>query len=90
MLTISHRDLLARCQQEDMETIITRKQWCWIGHVLLKDANSTTKGAIHWTPEGKRKRGRPKATWRRTVEAKMKTMNHSWGTFQRLVSDGKG
>ena len=90
MLTISHRDLLARCQQEDMETIITRKQWCWIGHVLLKDANSTTKGAIHWTPEGKRKRGRPKATRRRTVAAEMTSMTLSWGTIQRLASDRQG
>ena len=38
--TVSIRDLLARCQQEDMETIITRKRWRWIGHVLRKDANS--------------------------------------------------
>uniref|UniRef100_UPI0025FC2CDF hypothetical protein n=1 Tax=Thiolapillus sp. TaxID=2017437 RepID=UPI0025FC2CDF len=88
--TISNHDLLARCQQEDMETIITRKRWRWIGHVLRKDANSITKVAIHWTPEGKRKRGRPKTTWRRTVEAEMKNMNHSWGTIQRLASDRQG
>ena len=24
--------------------------------------------ALTWTPEGKRKRGRPKETWRRTIE----------------------
>ena len=47
--TTSNRDLLERCQQEDMETIITRKRWRWIGHVLHKDANSFTKS------EGKRK-----------------------------------
>ena len=46
---ISIRDLFAWCQQEDMETIITRKRWRWIGHVLHKDANSFTKS------EGKRK-----------------------------------
>ena len=85
--TISNRDLIARCQQEDMEAIITRKRWCWIGHVLHKDANSITKVVIHWTPEGKRMRGRPKTTWRRTVEAEMKNMKHSWGTIQRLASD---
>ena len=85
--TISNRDLLARCQQEDMETIITRKRWRWIVHVLRKDANSITKVAIHWTPEGKRKRDRPKKTWQRTVEAEMKNMNLSWGTIQWLASD---
>ena len=41
-----------------MVTIITRKRWRWIGHVLRKDANSITKVAIHWIPEGKRKHGR--------------------------------
>ena len=88
--TISNRDLLARCQQEDMETIITRKRWRWTEHVLRKDDNSITKVAIRRTPEGKRKRGRPKTTWRRTVEAEMKRMNHSWGTIRRLASDRQG
>ena len=41
--TISNPDLLARCQQEDMETIIIRKRWRWIGHVLCKHANSSPK-----------------------------------------------
>ena len=81
--TICNCDLLARCQQEDMEIITTRKRW-------RKDANSITKVAIHWTQEGKRKCGRPKTTWRRTVEVEMKNMNHSWGTIQRLASDRQG
>ena len=61
--TTSTHDRLAWCQQDDMETIITRKRWRWIGHVLRKDADFITKVAIHWTPEGKRKCGRPKTTW---------------------------
>ena len=88
--TISNRDLLARCQKEDMETIITRKRWRWIEHVLRNDANSITLAAMHWTPEGKWKHGRPKTTWRRTVEGEMKKMNHSWGSIQRLASDRQG
>ena len=88
--TISHSDLLEQCQQEDMETIITMKRWRWIGHMLHKDVNSITKVAIQWTPEGKRKCGRPKTTWPRTVEAEMKNMNHSWGTLQRLARDRGG
>ena len=88
--TISNHDLLARCQQEDMGTIITRKRWHWIGHVLRKDANSITKVAIRWTPEGKQKRGRPKTTMGRTVAAETKNMNHSWGTIQGLARDRGG
>ena len=88
--TFSSCNLLARCQQEDRETIITRKRWRWIAHVLPKDVISITEVAVHWTPEGRRKRGRPKTTWRRTVEAEMKNVNHSWGTIQRLASDRQG
>ena len=55
--TVSNHDLIARCQLKDMEAIITRKRWRWIGHVLHKDVNSITNVAIHWTPEGKWKRG---------------------------------
>ena len=47
--TTSNCDLLAWCQQEDMETIITRKQWHWIGQVLHKDAKMHHQIAIHWT-----------------------------------------
>ena len=39
-----------------------------IGHILRRDRNVNTNIALSWTPEGKRRRGRPKTTWRRTVE----------------------
>jgi hypothetical protein len=51
--TISNKDLLNRCQQDDMATIITKRRWKWIGHVLRKEPDDTTKTALYWTPEGK-------------------------------------
>ena len=44
-----------------------RRYWRWIGHVTRQEA-SIAKAALHWMPEGKRKRGRPKIMWRQTVE----------------------
>ncbi|KAI4901756.1 hypothetical protein NFI96_001042 [Prochilodus magdalenae] len=85
--TISNEELLAQCGQESMTTILMKKRWRWIGHVIRGRSNSITKTALHWTPEGKRKRGQPKNTWRRTVEAEMKTLNHSWGTVGKLAQD---
>ena len=66
--TISNGHLPDRCRQDIMETIIKRRRWRCIGHVLRKEPGDITHSAIHWTPEGKRKRGRPKNTWRRTAE----------------------
>ena len=51
--TISIRDLLARCQQEDMETIITRKRWRWIGHVLHKGCQLHHQSCNPLDPRGK-------------------------------------
>ena len=40
------------------------------GHILRMDKNSKCETALTWTPEGRRKVGRPMTTWRSTVEMK--------------------
>jgi hypothetical protein len=42
-----------------------------------------TKVALRWTTAGKRKRGRPKTTWRRTIENEIKERGYTWGTIER-------
>ena len=37
-------------------------------HILIKDKNSKDLIALTLAPEGKRKRERPKTTWRRMIE----------------------
>ena len=44
-----------------------RRYWRWIGHVTRQEA-SIAKAALHWMPEGKRRRGRHKIMWLQTVE----------------------
>ena len=70
-----------------MATLLIRMRWKWIGHVITRDEHSITRTALHWTPEGKGKRGRPTNIWRRTVEGELKSMNHSWGTIDKMVKD---
>ena len=85
--TISNNDLLSGCHHEDMATIIMRKRWRWNGHVLGREEGSIVRTSLYWTPEGKRKRGRPKSTWRRTVEAELKEMKHTQDTITKLVQN---
>ena len=82
--------LLKQTKQEDICTIVTRRRWIWIGHVLRMDNNNIAKTAMRWTPEGKRRRGRPKTTWRRTVEAELRELNYSWSTIEKLARDRQG
>ena len=58
-----------------METIsrqVARRRWAWLGHVLRMDHNLHPRTALTWVPDGKKKRGRPRETWRRTVERELK------------------
>ena len=43
---------------------ITRKQLIWYGHVERMDSTRLPKIIIHWKPEGRKKRGRPRRTWK--------------------------
>ena len=71
-----------------MGTISMRRRWKKIGHVIRRDRSSITRTALHWTPEGRRKRGRQKKnTWRRTIAGELKTMNKTWGTVEKMAKD---
>ena len=43
-------------------------RWRWYGHVLRMPETRLPKQALGWTPDGSRRVGRPKDTWRRTIE----------------------
>ena len=49
--------------------------------------NSNPSIAFRWTPQGKRKHGRPKATWPRTVEKEIKAMGLTWGETEMAALD---
>jgi len=43
---------------------ITRKLLIWYGHAERMDPTRLPKIMIHWKPEGRKKRGRPRRTWK--------------------------
>ena len=49
--------------------------------------NDITRVSLRWTPEGKRKKGRPKTTWRRTVDAELKETDPTWGEIEKKAQD---
>ncbi|VDO84062.1 unnamed protein product [Schistosoma margrebowiei] len=85
--TISNSLLWERTNQLPAEEEIRKRRWEWIGHTLRKSPNCITRQALTWNPEGKRKRGRPKNTLRRIIEADMKTMNYNWTELERIAED---
>jgi hypothetical protein len=39
----------------------------WIGHTLSKDYGEIPKAVLQWNPQGNRKRGGPKNSWRKSL-----------------------
>ncbi|XP_071094863.1 uncharacterized protein [Haliotis cracherodii] len=84
---ISNSDLWQRTSQLPTEKEIRRRRWGWIGHTLRKPISNITRQALSWNPQGKRKRGRPKNTWRQDLEADSKKMGHTWKQLERAAQD---
>ena len=80
-------ELQKQTKQEDIRTLVTKRRWRWIGHVLRKGNNNIAGIAMRWTPEGKRSKGRSKTTWCRTVEKGLRELNYSWSTIETLAKD---
>ena len=85
--TISNRDLLLRSNMTGVKTIIRQRKWRWLGHTLRKTQEDITKHALRWNPQGRRRPGRPKNTWRRELEKEMKERGLSWNQATTLAQD---
>ncbi|KAL9978202.1 hypothetical protein ACROYT_G015696 [Oculina patagonica] len=84
---ISDLEVRNICKQEDIMVSLTRRRWSWIGHVLRKDSGDVAKEGLFWTPEGKRARGRPRTTWRRSAEKELKSLHLTWNGIRKATQD---
>ena len=78
---VTNEELWRITKQKPIEQEIRERKWRWLGHTLRKEEKNITRQALRWNPAGRRSRGRPKQTWRRTVEGEMKHANLTWGTM---------
>ena len=84
---ISNDELLKRGQTQRWSEVVRQRRWSWIRHVLRMDHSSHCATALTWTPEGTRKVGRPKTTWRRTVEKERE--QHGWTSWNQARTQAK-
>ena len=84
---IRNADLCERAGQEPVAKQILLRKWGWIGHTLRKPASSSTRQALTWNPQGKRKRGRPRNSWRRYTEVELKQQVTNWSGMTRAAQN---
>ena len=69
---------------QQIDGIIKRHKWAWIGHTLRNDESSVARQAMQWNPLDSigRKKGRPCETWRRR---ECKNLNKTWPDLKQLA-----
>jgi hypothetical protein len=81
---ISNKDLWKVTGQEDINVEIRKRKFRWISHRLRKEDGEIPKAALHWNPQGNRKKGRPRNSWRRSV---IKEAGRSWNELRFFAAD---
>ena len=85
---ISNEELLRKTRTSKVSDKVANRKWGWIGHVLRMDNTRICTTALTWHPEGRRKVGRPKTTWRRTTEQERTKLGwNSWASARTVAKD---
>ena len=84
---ITNEELWRITHQKSIENQIKRRKWNWIGHTLRKETGATEKTALDWKSQGYRRRGRPKRTWRRTIEDDIRSTRRSRNEVKGMAGD---
>ena len=84
---ITNQELWGITQQKPIEMQIKRRKWNWIGHTLRKEIGAIEKRALDWKPQGYRRRGRPRRTWRRTIEDEIRGIGKTWNEVKGMAGD---
>ena len=85
--TISNEDMRNRTGISPIADVIQKRRWLWLGHVLRMSTLSIPRTALRWTPQGRRDRGCPKETWRRTKDKDLKAKGLTINTALKFAED---
>ena len=75
---IRNEELWERAEQERSDTRIRRRKWGCIRYTLRKPTSNVTRHAPRWNPQEKRRCGRPRNSWRRTVDDEVGKEGYTW------------
>ena len=84
---ISNRNLLKKSKCKNIVGKIKQRRIRRFVHMMIMAPNRILIVSLHWTPPSKRKRGRPRTTWRRTITSELEEMGFSMGQVQYVAKD---
>ena len=84
---VSNQEIWRRTNINNIVLEVKKRRWTWLGHVLRMKKGRHPLEALSWAPPGKRSRGRPLGTWRRTIEEEMEAAGKTWSELRWLSQD---
>ena len=76
---ISNSSIRSRTKQPQLTAVIRKRRLQWFGHLQRMDMSRIPKKLYNWKPvHGKRKRGRPKTSWREVIQRDINKMDIEW------------
>ena len=84
---VSNEEIWRKARWNNIVMEVKKRRWTWLGHVLRMKKGRHPLEALSWQPPGKRSRGRPLGTWRRTIEEEMRAEGKTWRELRWLAQD---
>ena len=76
---VTNVEILKKTEMIDVTTTIQQRRLKWLGHELRMKEHRLPRKGLEWKSiNGKRKRGRPKATWKSTVDRDLRAGELTW------------
>jgi hypothetical protein len=54
---------------------------------MRKGENNVTRQGLGWNPQGKRRKSRPRVTWKRTVLGELQEQSVSWKEAKQMTKN---
>ena len=87
---VTNTEVFRRTGINNINDEIKKRRWKWLGHTLRMQNTRHPRMALTWNPGGKRARGRPRETWRRTIERERADVGKTWNELNWLAQDRSG
>ena len=85
---ITNEEILRRTGQRRLRDSIAERRLKFAGHILRTSCTRPARTAFMWRPaDGKRRRGRPRRTWRDTVRDDLRARGEIWEDAPLLTAD---
>ena len=84
---ITNNEIYRRTGTKPFSHVIETRRLKYAGHVIRMPPDRDPKVALKWRPDGTRRRGRPRLTWRRTFEQDLERRNIEPSRVEEIASD---